>query len=114
METTSAALLISLSLVVFGISYYYFTTRHKERMAIIEKGLSPDHFKGINNYLPLVLTLGIVSIGISIGIIAGVYLSALLSNIIAVFMLPFSMFFFLGLSLFVSYFTLKAMQKKSK
>ncbi|MBC8153788.1 MAG: hypothetical protein H7Z72_12830, partial [Bacteroidetes bacterium] len=71
MQITSAALLISIALVVFGIAYYFFTTRHKERMAIIERGLSPDLFKGQANYLRFILMLGIISIGIATGILTG-------------------------------------------
>jgi hypothetical protein len=74
METTSAALFISVSLVVFGISYYYFTTRHKERMELIEKGLAPDYFKNQSNFLPLLLVLGLSSIGIGLGLAGGLVL----------------------------------------
>jgi hypothetical protein len=112
MEVTSAALFISISLVVFGISYYYFTTRYKERMAILERGLSPDFFKGNRHYLPLILTLGIVSIGISIGLVVGTFLSAIKIEGASYLMLPFSIFLFLGISLLVSYFVLKAIQRK--
>jgi hypothetical protein len=112
MEVTSAALFISISLVVFGISYYYFTTRYKERIAILEKGLSPDFFKGSTNYLPLILTLGIVSIGISLGIVVGAFLNSLEIEGTRHLMLPFAIFLFLGISLVVSYFILKAIQRK--
>jgi hypothetical protein len=112
MEVTSAALFISISLTVFGISYYYFTTRYKERMAILEKGLSPDFFKSNTHYLPLILTLGIVSIGISLGIVVGILLRSIKIEGATHLMLAFSIFLFLGISLVVSYFVLKAMQRK--
>ena len=112
MEVTSAALFISISLVVFGISYYYFTTRYKERMAILEKGLSPDFFKNGNHYLPLVLTIGIVIIGIALGIAFGAFLNSLEIEGTRYLMLPFAIFLFLGISLLVSYFILKKIQKK--
>ena len=35
---------ISLFLVVFGICYLYFTTRNKERLALIEKGAEASIF----------------------------------------------------------------------
>lgn len=114
MEITSAALFTSISLVVFGISYYYFTTRYKERMAILEKGLPPDFFNGSANYLPLILTLGIVSIGISLGIVVGALLNSLEIEGTRYLMLPFAIFLFLGISLLVSYFVLKAIQKNNK
>jgi hypothetical protein len=112
MEVTSAALFISVSLMVFGISYYYFTTRNKERMAILEKGLSPDFFKGDTHFLPLILTLGIVSIGISLGIVVGSFLSSIDIEGAKYIMLPFSIFLFLGISLVVSYYVLKSIQRK--
>jgi len=114
MVLTSAAVLIALSLVVFGISYYYFTTRHKERMTILEKGLPTDTFRGNSNYLPLILTLGIVSIGISIGVVMGLFLSAIQVEGAKYLMLPFSIFLSLGISLIVSYFVLKAIQRKQE
>lgn len=71
MKVTSAALFIAIALVVFGISYYYITTRHRERMALLEKGLPKDHFKGNAHYLPLVLTLGILCVSIGLGTLLG-------------------------------------------
>lgn len=112
MEITSASFFISVSLVVFGISYYYFTTRYKERMAIIEKGLPPDFFKGNTNYLLFILLLGIVSTGISLGILTGSFLRSLEINGIKDFVLPATIFLFLGISLLISYFVLKAIDKR--
>ena len=111
METTSAALFISISLVVFGINYYYFTTRHKERMEIIAKGLSPDHFKGHNNLLPFLLIFGMISFGIALGVAAGAAVSILfqLDKLITI---TFCVFLGLGLALISSYALLKRMQKR--
>lgn len=110
METTSAALFISISLVVFGISYYYFTTRHKERMEIIARGLSPNYFKDQTNLLPYLLILGIVSIGIALGIAAGTVVRSLIplekGLTITVFV-----FLGLGIALIFSYALLKRMKK---
>jgi len=112
MEVTSAALFISVSLVVFGISYYYFTTRHKERMTLLEKGMPSDFFKDTNNYLHLILVLGIVSIGISIGLGAAAFLRSLEIEGIDGLAFPLMISLFLGISLVVSYFVLKGLQKK--
>lgn len=112
MQITSASLIISLALVVFGISYYYFTTRYKERMTIIEKGFPPDYFKGGTNYLLFILLLGIVSIGISLGVVLGTFLRSLNIDGIRDFILPATIFLFLGISLIVSYFVLKSIDKK--
>lgn len=110
METTSAALFISISLVVFGISYYYFTTRHKERMEILARELSPDHFKGQNNLLPYLIILGMTSIGIAVGIAAGISLSTVL-QLDKALTITFSIFFGIGIALILSYTVLKRMQK---
>ena len=113
MQITSAALLISIALVVFGIAYYFFTTRHKERMAIIEKSLPPDFFKGQGNYLLFILMLGIISIGIAAGILAGAIIAPLMS-IHEVWVMSICIFLFLGISLIVCYFILKAQLDKGR
>ena len=113
MQITSAALLISIALVVFGIAYYFFTTRHKERMAIIERGLSPDLFKGQGHYLLFMLMLGIVSISIAAGILAGAIIAPRVS-IHEVWVMSISIFFFLGISLIACYFILKAQRHKGR
>ena len=42
LESTLFIFLIVLVLItIFGIFYLYFTTRNKERMALIEKGMNP-------------------------------------------------------------------------
>jgi hypothetical protein len=108
MQLTSAALFISIALVIFGISYYYFTTRHKERMTILEKGLPPDFFKGNINILPFLLLLGIVSIGIAAGLLTGALLKSLAIPGIQDFVFAVSIFLCLGISLLVGYGVLKS------
>lgn len=55
----------------FGVVYVFFTTRNKERMALIEKGMdasmliTKDH-KNLHTF-----KLGILSIGVSIGLLIG-------------------------------------------
>lgn len=111
MQTTSAALFISLSLVVFGISYYYFTTRHKERMALIETGQSPDLFKKQGSWLYFLLTLGIVSLGIASGILTGALLIPLI-NLPSYWVMSGAILAFLGISLVICYFRLKNLFNK--
>ena len=113
MQITSAALLISISLVVFGIAYYFFTTRHKERMAIIETGQSPDLFKRQGQWLYFLLTLGIVSIGIAIGIIVGYFIQTLI-NLYGFWVISSSILIFLGISLILCYFILKSLFDKKE
>jgi hypothetical protein len=101
-------IVITLALAIFGISYYYFTTRYKERLALIEKGLSPTTFAQPIGYLPLILLLGILSMGIAAGIAVGAILSALPLPGSQHYAYPLAIFFFLGLSLVVAYYILKA------
>lgn len=114
MQDTTADLFLSMSIVfaVFGIAYYYLTTRYKERIAIIEKDLPKDYFKGDRNYLPFILLLGIVAVGVALGLLAGAYLHKLQIPGYEDVMLPFAMSLFLGISLVASYFVLKSIQSK--
>ncbi len=111
MEATSAAVLITLALalVLFGTSYYYFTTRHKERLALLEKGLPPTAFHQPGAYLPLVLLLGILCVGLSAGIAAGAFLRALPLTNSQEYAYPVTIFFFLGVSLVVAYYVLRTL-----
>ena len=71
--------LVSMSffIVVFGIVYLYFSTRNKERMALIEKGIdasiffSPKAQRTTPVWKILILNLALVSMGIGLGIIIG-------------------------------------------
>lgn len=98
---------ISLTLSLFGIAYYYLTTRSKERLALIEKGLAPTTFMRPKGYLPLLLLLGVLSMGIAAGIAAGAFLTMLVGNQSYVY--PVTIFFFTGLSLVIAYYILKAL-----
>ncbi|MFK8059264.1 MAG: DUF6249 domain-containing protein [Polaribacter sp.] len=62
---------------IFGVFYLYFSTRNKERMALIEKGTEASIFmKGSNrNAAPfwkvLILNLALLAMGIGVGILLG-------------------------------------------
>lgn len=69
---------------VFGILYLFYTTRHKERLALIEKGADASLFntgkegsKTLINWSKFTLKIGMLLMGIAIGIIAGATLSNL-------------------------------------
>jgi hypothetical protein len=61
----------------FGIFYLYFSTRNKERMALIEKGVDASIFmKGASKRTPpiwkiFILNLGLLAMGIGVGILLG-------------------------------------------
>ncbi|MFN8355129.1 MAG: DUF6249 domain-containing protein [Spirosomataceae bacterium] len=87
---------------IFGILYVIFLTRHRERMALMEKGLSPRDFNNPNSILSATLRYGLLLIGIAIGIMLG-------NTVARLFDVPRQgafiamMFLFGGISLIVSY-----------
>jgi hypothetical protein len=116
MEDTTADLFLAMSVTfsIFGVCYYYLITRNKERMAIIEKGLPKDFFKGAVNYLPFLLLLAIVSLGISAGILAGGILDSMNLGKLGNYLFPCVMFLFLGISLLVAHAVLKNSGKRDE
>ena len=58
---------------VFGIFYLYFTTRHRERMSMIEKGMSIHQARPIDHPLRA-LKNGLLGIGIGAGAVMGYFL----------------------------------------
>ena len=66
-------LLVSIAAIaaVFGILYVLLMTRYKERMALMERGLSPKEFNNKNSVQSATLRFGLLLIGISAGIMSG-------------------------------------------
>lgn len=75
---------IGFFLAVFAILYVYWTTRTKERLALVEKGLDAGIFKGECSQLALV-KWGIFLIAIGIGVVAGFALSRAINEVVAFF-----------------------------
>ena len=98
---------------IFGIVYIYFMTRNKERMALIEKGVSAELFNKPINTGKWGLKLGIMAIGVGIGIvIANLFVSAgLLDEEVA---FPSMIFIFAGVGLVASYYLAEGNKKESK
>jgi F0F1-type ATP synthase membrane subunit c/vacuolar-type H+-ATPase subunit K len=73
---------IALFATVFGIVYVHYTTRNKERMALIEKGADASLFysgkegKSTLNWGKFTLKIGMLLIGIGLGIIVGAILES--------------------------------------
>lgn len=67
--------------LVFGVTYLFYSTRNKERMALIEKGADASVFNipknGGSSYAlnKLTLKLGMLAVGIGVGIIVGAILA---------------------------------------
>lgn len=66
----------------FGIFYLFFSTRNKERLALIEKGADASIFnlgqkrKGSNSFAKVfILNVALLAMGIGVGILLGAILS---------------------------------------
>ena len=107
----------SIFLVIFGIAYLHFSTRNKERMALIEKGADASIFvKGKAEKTPpvwkvLVLNLALLLMGIGAGIIVGGILRSNL-NVDWDIAMPGSIFLMAGTGLLVGFFLTKKFTKE--
>ncbi len=107
METLIA--FIALFATIFGIMYVFYTTRHKERLALIEKGADASLFntgkEGMRfsfSWSKFTLKIGMLAMGIAVGIIiAAVLAQADVLDQHALY--PSLIFFFGGLSLVLFY-----------
>jgi hypothetical protein len=99
---------IALFATVFGIMYVFYTTRNKERLALIEKGADASLFASAKgeaktfSWGKFTLKVGMLLMGIAVGIIVGALLSqAGVLDEDANY--PAMIFFFGGLSLVLFY-----------
>ena len=76
--------ILILFFVVFGIFYVYISARHKERMAIIEKGtefdLSIFENKRKFNFQGLLMRFGYLSVGVGVGIVSALIVENTMFN----------------------------------
>ena len=89
---------------IFGILYVYFTTRNKERLALIEKGADASLFNtGKRNNKTVALKIGMFLCGIALGLLLGNVIAETtrLQEEIAYFSMTFLCG---GLSLIIFYF----------
>ena len=107
METLIA--FIALFATVFGIMYVHYTTRNKERMALIEKGADASLFntgkegqKSTISWSKITLKIGMLFMGIALGIVVGAILSYA-GVLYEGANYPSMIFFFGGLSLVLYY-----------
>lgn len=92
--------------MVFGIYYMYYTTRNKERMALIEKGADASMFKiprekSETGRLFNPLKLALFMMGLGIGVAAGYFVGVTLMHPGASY--PSMIFIFGGLGLLIYY-----------
>jgi hypothetical protein len=108
---------VSLFIVIFGIVYLYFSTRNKERLALIEKGADASIFvrgktqKTAPVWKILILNLALLLMGIGSGIIVAGILSEVLyvKNEIA---FPGCIFLLAGAALFIGFKLTKNLDKE--
>ncbi|AOW21852.1 DUF6249 domain-containing protein [Urechidicola croceus] len=102
--------------VIFGIIYLFFSTRNKERMALIEKGVGAEIFnKGKQSNSPgwkvFVLNFALLLTGIGVGIFVGGTMHEIY-GLDAEIAFPGSIFTFAGLALVLGFYLTKKLDKE--
>jgi hypothetical protein len=90
---------------IFGVMYFYYTTRNRERLAIIEKNADPSilRIEPTNVFKKFSIKLGMLFIGGGLGVLVGNILTVAtrLEEPVAYMSM---IFIFAGTGLIVSYF----------
>ena len=105
---------IALFGTIFGIIYVFFTTRNKERLALIEKGADASLFtsnRKSSSNKTFALKIGMFLVGIALGLLLGNVIAETtrLKEEVAYFSMTFLCG---GLSLIIFYFIEKKMMKE--
>ena len=103
--------------VIFGIFYLFYSTRNKERLALIEKGADATIFFSKKNdtktapfWKVLILNLSLLLMGVGAGLFLALILDALFSfNTDAIY--PAMIFLVAGASLFIGFNITKKLDK---
>jgi Domain of unknown function (DUF6249) len=107
--------LVSLFFAIFGIYYLFISTRNKERLALIEKGVDAGIFmKGKQSGIPtgriIILNLALLLMGIGVGVFIALLLSTYTSlDRDAIY--PATTFTMAGVGLFVGFYMTKNLEK---
>ncbi len=108
---------IVIFLVIFGIAYLYYSTRNKERLALIEKGADASIFmKGKRDgaapfWKILILNFSLLLMGVGLAIFIG----SLMVNAMAVdaeVAYPGTIFLMAGIGLYVGFNMTKKLEKE--
>ena len=104
---------LALFATIFGITYVFFSTRNKERLALIEKGVDASLFetKGIKfSIAKFILNISLLLVGIGFGILIGSILEKEmgLDDEIAI---PSMIFIFGGIGLITGFFITRRIEK---
>ncbi|MCF6279068.1 MAG: hypothetical protein L3J14_01845 [Flavobacteriaceae bacterium] len=100
--------------LIFGVIYLFFSTRNKERMALIEKGVGADIFnKGNRETAPIwkvfILNVALLLMGIGIGIFLATILDHYTSLGDSIY--PATIFTTAGIGLFAGFNMTKNLDK---
>ena len=103
--------------VVFAIAYLYFSTRNKERLALIEKGADASIFvKGKRRAAPiwkiLLLNLALLLAATGVAIFVGSFLTSMGVDEDVAY--PGTIFLLAGVGLFVGYTMTKRLDKEEE
>ena len=99
---------------VFGIAYVFLTTRNRERLALIEKGVEASLFNSKGSKFSIakfILNLALLFMGIG----AGIFLGDLLADSMDMkeeVTIPSMLFVFGGLGLVAGFFITRSLEKK--
>ena len=101
---------LGLFLMIFAILYVYYTTRSRERLALVEKDKDASIFKidPVRKRLDLV-KWGIFLISLAVGVISGFAVSTVINEVAAFFTM---ILFFGGAGLVVAYFLINKLAEK--
>jgi len=111
------AVFICFFIILFGIAYLYFSTRNKERLALIEKGADASIFiRGKSNnpspgWKVLILNVALLLMGVGAGIVIGGILRSSL-NVDWDIAMPGSIFLMAGTGLLIGFFLTKKLDKE--
>lgn len=116
----AALVFISLFIVVFGIFYLHYSTRNKERLALIEKGADASIFfsakaaqkeSSVPIWKILILNMSVLLIGIGAGVFIGAVLE-IYTKIEDDIAYTGSIFLMAGIGLFIGFSLSKKLVEK--
>lgn len=107
---------ISFFLAIFGIVYLYLSTRNKERLALIEKGVDASIFmRGAQDgppfYKVILLNLALLLMGVGVGVFIALVLSTYTALEQGGAIYPAMIFTSAGAALFIGFNLTKKLEK---
>lgn len=102
--------------IFFGIVYLFFSTRNKERMALIEKGVGAEIFNRGNRRTAPVWKVFILNVAVLLmGIGVGIFIASILHSVLGIdqdVAYPGTIFLMAGVGLFTGFTLTKNLDKE--